>query len=99
LWFTPLGAAAQRLTRARVSGASAAHATRVPAGHPEGYLEAFAQLYKDAALQIEALNEGRALPPESLFLTTVDDGVAGLRFIDAVLASSAADGQWREIAP
>ncbi len=44
----------------------AAHATRVPAGHPEGYLEAFAQLYKDAALQIEALNEGRALPPESL---------------------------------
>jgi len=99
LWFTPLGAAAQRLTRARVSGASAAHATRVPAGHPEGYLEAFAQLYKDAALQIEALNEGRALPPESLLLTTVDDGVAGLRFIDAVLASSAADGQWREIAP
>ena len=99
LWFTPLGAAAQGLTRARVSGASAAHATRVPAGHPEGYLEAFAQLYKDAALQIEALNEGRALPPESLLLTTVDDGVAGLRFIDAVLASSAADGQWREIAP
>jgi len=99
LWFTPLGAAAQRLTRARVSGASAAHATRVPAGHPEGYLEAFAQLYKDAALQIEALNEGRALPPESLLLTTVDDGVAGLRFIDAVLASSAADGQWREIEP
>ncbi|WP_027210132.1 Gfo/Idh/MocA family protein [Burkholderia sp. WSM2232] len=99
LWFTPLGGAAQRLTRARVSGASAAHATRVPAGHPEGYLEAFAQLYKDAALQIEALNEGRALPAESLLLTTVEDGVAGLRFIDAMLASSAADGQWREIAP
>ncbi|MBW9105198.1 Gfo/Idh/MocA family protein [Paraburkholderia phenoliruptrix] len=98
LWFTPLGGAAQRLTRARVSGASAAHATRVPAGHPEGYLEAFAQLYKDAALQIEALNEGRALPAESLLLTTVEDGVAGLRFIDAMLASSAADGQWREIA-
>ncbi|MBW0446886.1 Gfo/Idh/MocA family oxidoreductase [bacterium M00.F.Ca.ET.228.01.1.1] len=98
LWFTPLGGAAQRLTRARVSGPSAAHATRVPAGHPEGYLEAFAQLYKDAALQIEALNEGRALPAESLLLTTVEDGVAGLRFIDAMLASSAADGQWREIA-
>ena len=99
LWFTPLGGSAQRLTRARVSGAAAAHATRVPAGHPEGYLEAFAQLYRDAALQIEALNEGRALPAESLLLTTVDDGVAGLRFIDAVLASSAANGQWREIAP
>ncbi|CAD6539895.1 Inositol 2-dehydrogenase/D-chiro-inositol 3-dehydrogenase [Paraburkholderia kirstenboschensis] len=97
LWFTPLGGAAERLTRGRVSGASAAHATRVPPGHPEGYLEAFAQLYKDAALQIEALDEGRALPAESLLLTTVEDGVAGLRFIDAVLASSAADGQWREI--
>lgn len=99
LWFTPLGGSAQRLTRARVSGAAAAHATRVPAGHPEGYLEAFAQLYRDAALQIEALNEGRALPAESRLLTTVEDGVAGLRFIDAVLASSAANGQWREIAP
>ncbi|WP_027799675.1 Gfo/Idh/MocA family protein [Paraburkholderia dilworthii] len=97
LWFTPLGATAQRLTRARVDGVSAAHATRVPPGHPEGYLEAFAQLYRDAALQIEALNEGRALPAESLLLTTVEDGVAGLRFIDAVLASSAADGQWWEI--
>jgi predicted dehydrogenase len=97
LWLTPLGGAAERLTRGRVSGGSAIHATRVPPGHPEGYLEAFAQLYKDAALQIQALDEGRALPGESLLLTTVEDGVAGLRFIDAVLASSAADGQWREI--
>jgi predicted dehydrogenase len=98
LWFTPLGGSAERLTRGRVKSAIAAHATRVPSGHPEGYLEAFAQLYKDAALQIEALDAGRALPAESLLLTTVEDGVAGLRFIDAMLASSAADGQWREIA-
>ncbi|MBB5426425.1 putative dehydrogenase [Paraburkholderia sp. JPY158] len=97
LWFTPLGGAAERLTRARVKSPVAAHATRVPAGHPEGYLEAFAQLYKDAALQIDALNEGRAPPAESLLLTTVDDGVDGLRFIDAVLKSSAADGRWVEI--
>jgi predicted dehydrogenase len=97
LWFTPLGGAAERLTRARVTSPIAAHATRVPAGHPEGYLEAFAQLYKDAALQIDALNEGRAPPAESLLLTTVDDGVDGLRFIEAVLKSSAADGRWVEI--
>ncbi|MGF6843672.1 putative dehydrogenase [Paraburkholderia youngii] len=97
LWFTPLGGAAERLTRARVKSAVAAHATRVPAGHPEGYLEAFAQLYKDAALQIDALNEGRAPPAESLLLTTVDDGVDGLRFIEAVLESSAADGRWMDI--
>jgi predicted dehydrogenase len=99
LWFTPLGGTAGRLTRGRVKSAVAAHATRVPQGHPEGYLEAFAQLYKDAALQIEALNAGQPLPAESLLLTTVDDGVAGLRFINAVLASSAADGQWRAIEP
>ena len=97
LWFTPLGGAAERLTRGRVKSAIAAHATRVPPGHPEGYLEAFAQLYKDAALQIEALDAGRALPAESLLLTTVEDGVSGLRFIEAMLASSAADGQWREL--
>jgi predicted dehydrogenase len=97
LWFTPLGGVAERLTRARVTSPIAAHATRVPAGHPEGYLEAFAQLYKDAALQIDALNEGRAAPAESLLLTTVDDGVDGLRFIEAMLKSSAADGRWVEI--
>jgi len=97
LWVTPLGGVAERLSKGRVKGAVAAHATRVPAGHPEGYLEAFAQLYKDAALQIEALDAGQPVPAESLLLTTVDDGVAGLRFIDAALASNAADGQWREV--
>ncbi|MFM0286059.1 Gfo/Idh/MocA family protein [Paraburkholderia megapolitana] len=94
LWFTPLGGAAQRLTRARVKSAVAAHATRVPAGHPEGYLEAFAQLYKDAALQIEAIDSGLPVPAESRLLTTVDDGVAGLKFIDAVIASHGAGGAW-----
>jgi predicted dehydrogenase len=97
LWFTPLGGARQRITRGRVTGDAAANATRVPAGHPEGYLEAFAQLYKDAAQQIEALDAGQPVPPESRLLTTVDDGVEGLRFIDAMLASSAAGGQWRQI--
>jgi len=97
LWFTPLGGARQRITRGRVKGDAATNATRVPAGHPEGYLEAFAQLYKDAAQQIEALDAGQPLPPESRLLTTVDDGVEGLRFIDAMLASSAAGGQWRQI--
>jgi predicted dehydrogenase len=97
LVFTPLGGARQRITRGRVKGDAAANATRVPAGHPEGYLEAFAQLYKDAAQQIEALDAGQPLPPESRLLTTVEDGVEGLRFIDAMLASSAAGGQWRQI--
>ncbi|MGY3930824.1 putative dehydrogenase [Aeromonas encheleia] len=93
LWLTPIGGASQRLTRGRVESAAARHASRVPAGHPEGYLEAFAQLYTDAALQIHALASGLAPPPESLALTTVEDGVAGMRFIEASLASHAA-GRW-----
>ncbi|WP_322103491.1 Gfo/Idh/MocA family oxidoreductase [Paraburkholderia sp. J41] len=97
LWFTPQGGEAVRLTRARVNGAAARDATRVPAGHPEGYLEAFAQLYRDAAAQIRARDAGEPMPPESRLLTTVEDGVEGLRFIEAVLASSAAGGAWRRI--
>ncbi|MNS60553.1 putative oxidoreductase YdgJ [compost metagenome] len=94
LWLTPISGASQRLTRGRVESAAARHASRVPAGHPEGYLEAFAQLYTDAALQIHALAAGEAPPPESLALTTVEDGVAGMRFIETSLASHAADGRW-----
>jgi predicted dehydrogenase len=97
LWFTPQGGEAQRLTRGRVTGVAALHATRVPAGHPEGYLEAFAQLYRDAAAQIHAREAGQPAPPESRMLTTVDDGMEGLRFIEAMLASSAAGGVWRDI--
>src|SRR5260221_566314 len=84
-----IGGASERLTRGRVKSDIAAHATRVPPGHPEGYLEAFAQLYLDAALQIEALDAGRPVPPQSRLLTTVDDGVEGMRFIEAMLKSSA----------
>ncbi|MGY3889850.1 Gfo/Idh/MocA family protein [Aeromonas mytilicola] len=94
LWLTPIGGASQRLTRGRVESDAARHASRVPAGHPEGYLEAFAQLYTDAALQIHALAAGEAPLPESLALTTVEDGVAGMRFIETSLASHAADGRW-----
>jgi predicted dehydrogenase len=97
LLLTPLSGATQRLTRGRVNSAVAAHATRMPPGHPEGYLEAFAQLYKDAALQIEAIANGQPIPPESRLLTTVDDGVDGLRFIAAVLASSANNARWEHL--
>lgn len=98
LWLTPLGGAAQRLTRGRVSSPAALHATRVPNGHPEGYLEAFGQLYSDAAERIRALEEGRDPAPASLDLTTIEDGLAGHRFIDAVLESSRLDGRWVGIA-
>ncbi|MGX9220197.1 Gfo/Idh/MocA family protein [Massilia varians] len=97
LILTPQGGCAQRLTRGRVAGAAAGHATRVPCGHPEGYLEAFAQLYRDAAAQIHAVEAGQPLPAASASLPTVEDGVAGLRFIDAVLASHDAGSRWVEL--
>lgn len=97
LWFTPLGGAAQRLTRGRVDSASAQHATRVPAGHPEGYLEAFAQVYRDAAELIHARIAGRAADAVALDVATVDDGVAGHRFIETVLRSHAQNAAWVDI--
>jgi predicted dehydrogenase len=99
LWFTPQGGCAERLTRGRVHGVAADRATRIPSGHPEGYLAAFAQLYRDAALQIHAVDAGQPVPEESAWLPTVDDGVAGMKFIDAVLESDAAGSRWVKLLP
>ncbi len=94
--FAPLKEPARILTRSGHGTTSpyAAYATRVPSGHPEGYLEAFAQLYRDMAEQITARLEDRAPNPLALTLPGVEDGVAGLRFIDAVLQSSAHHSAW-----
>ena len=62
-------------------------ATRIPAGHPEGYLEAFAQLYKDFCLTLKG-------DPSAADFPTIVDGVRGMRFIEQVVASSKAGGQW-----
>ena len=97
LWFTPLGQPPRLITRGGSgSGAAASHATRIPAGHPEGYLEGFAQLYRDVADQLQARWAGRA--PDALACTvpTVDDGARGMKFIDAVVESSRADGRWTD---
>ena len=67
---------------------------RVPAGHPEGYLEAFAQLYTDLAEQIYARRENRKPSPASLLVPTVEDGVEGMRFIAATLESSKRNAAW-----
>jgi predicted dehydrogenase len=99
LWLTPQGGCAQRLTRGRVRGVAAEAATRVPSGHPEGYLEAFAQLYRDAAAQIHAIDAGLALPELTRGMPDVDDGVAGLKFMDAAMESSRQGSRWIGIAP
>ena len=77
--------------------ADAARATRVPPGHPEGYLEAFAQLYSDAAELVRAWREGRAPDPAVTLLPGLEAGVRGVAFIEAALRSSKADAAWTRI--
>jgi hypothetical protein len=98
LLFTPLGEPPQLSRRAGAS-AVAAHASRIPAGHPEGYLEAFAQIYRDVAEQIRARLETREPDPASLLVPGIADGVRGMRFITAAVASSHANAAWTAIEP
>src|SRR6476660_5689217 len=99
LWFAPLGKTPTLIYRAGPGAITvAAHASRVPAGHPEGYLEAFAQLYTDIAEQISARLEKRSAAASSLLVPTVEDGVAGMQFISAVLASSSHNSAWTAVA-
>ena len=97
--FTRLGSAPEIISRLGPGGNSpaAAHASRIPAGHPEGYLEAFAQLYTDLAEQISARQSGRSPSPLSLLVPNIDNGVEGMRFITATLASSSRNAQWVDL--
>ena len=99
--FTRLGEPPQTISRLGPGGKSdvAAHASRIPAGHPEGYLEAFAQLYTDLAEQISARQSGRNPSPASLLVPNVEDGVEGMRFITATLESSRRNAQWVDVHP
>ena len=75
---------------------AATGATRLPAGHPEGFLEAFALLYRNFAAVLEARLVGRDPTPEELDFPTIDDGVRGMAFIDAVVDSSKRGGVWTD---
>jgi predicted dehydrogenase len=98
LTFAPLGEPRRTIRRGSAgTGRAAAHATRIPSGHPEGYLEAFAQLYTDLAEQIVARHEKRKPSPDSLLVPGVDDGVEGLRFINAALESSRNGSAWTRL--
>jgi hypothetical protein len=66
---------------------------RLPAGHPEGYLEAFATLYAEAAGQVRGY-WGGTKPSINILLPTVSDGLAGMRFISAAARSSEEGGIW-----
>ena len=94
LWFTPLGEPKRLITRGGAgAGEAAGRVTRVPPGHPEGYLEGFATIYTEVAQAIRARRAGEAVAGDVLY-PTIEDGVAGVAFIEATVRSSARGGRW-----
>lgn len=79
-------------------GKAAMHNTRVPAGHPEGYIEAFANIYRNFALTLDALMQGQEPDAFARDYPGVLDGVRGMGFIETVIASSKSDKKWTPFA-
>ena len=99
LWFAPFGEPPRKITRAGAgAGDAAGRVTRIPAGHPEGYLEGFANVYREVADAIIARRTGNA-PDSAVQFPTVSDGLSGVRFIEAAVKSSAAGGVWTPLKP
>lgn len=75
-------------------GSYAKHNTRTPGGHPEGYLEAFANLYRNFALTLMARLDGKTPPKEALDFPSVEEGVRGMAFIDNLIRSNESLEKW-----
>ena len=94
LWYTPFGEPKRLITRGGAgAGEAAGRVSRVPPGHPEGYLEGFATIYTEAAEAIQARREGRKAEGAVVY-PTVQDGLKGVRFVDACVRSSARNAAW-----
>lgn len=74
----------------------ATHNCRTPGGHPEGYLEAFANLYRNFASVLQAKLDGTTPSPEALDIPGVEDGVRGMKFIDKVVESAQSEAKWTD---
>ena len=94
LWHTPFGEPKRLITRGGAgAGEAAARVSRIPPGHPEGYLEGFATIYSEAAEAILAAREGRPVPDGVIF-PTVEDGLKGVQFVSACVKSSGRNAAW-----
>ena len=94
LFWSPLNQSTRIVTRGGPdAGVAAGRVTRIPPGHPEGYLEGFANIYSEIALAILAARTGKK-PPKGAHFPTIDDGVKGLAFIEAAVKSSRGNGKW-----
>jgi predicted dehydrogenase len=83
-------------TNAPYLSALARHNARVPPGHPEGYLEAFANIYRNFALTLQAEQAGQTPTPEALDYPGIEDGVRGMAFIESVIASGQSEQKWTD---
>jgi predicted dehydrogenase len=94
LWHTAFGQPKRLLTRNGAGvGDAAARVSRIPPGHPEGYLEAFATIYAEAAAAILAARDGKPAP-DGVVYPTVLDGLKGVQFVSACVKSSARNAAW-----
>jgi predicted dehydrogenase len=98
LQFKPLNAPAQvRTPNGPGTLPLSARSSRIVAGHPEGFHEAFANLYTDAADTIAARRTGQAADPLALYFPNATDGLQGIRFVAAAIASSNQQGVWTSL--
>lgn len=98
LSLTPLGGNKEILSRASASLPTAPGTmTRLPAGHPEGFLEAFATLYRDIASQLQARKTGAEIAADARLVPGVLDGLRGMRFIECAVASNANGNSWQKL--
>ncbi len=98
LRFTPYGEPTRLLRRGGPGNtALSTEASRMPGGHPEGYIEGFANVYLGAAELIAARRSGRAPLPFAALTPTVRDGALGMAFIEASVASSGNGGAWTSV--
>lgn len=96
LRHTPLGEPTRIVTRGSAAMNEAGRRlNRVPAGHPEGYIGAFASLYSEIACHLLARRDGG--DPGAAQFPTIDDGLRGVQFIETVQASSRAGGAWTRV--
>ena len=94
----PFGRPPQTITRGGAgAGPAAAAVSRIPPGHVEGYLEAFANIYTGCAELITARLEGREPEPAARLVPSVEDGARGVKFITAAVESSSRGGVWTEL--
>jgi predicted dehydrogenase len=94
LWVTPFGKPRYRVTRSGAgAGEAAARVSRVPPGHPEGYLEGFANIYAEVARAIIARRDGAKLDPAVTF-PGLKEGLEGVAFVDACVRSSKRNAAW-----